>query len=137
MAVLNIVDIVVLCLHFVVIIAVGLWSVFRPGNRGSSKGYFLAGRDMPFWAVGGSLFASNIGSEHFTGLAGSGVVSGIAYSSYEINAVWVLLLLGEQIYNFTFFFSTSLTLKIKKTTKGKIPEHQGVDVASFNNKKTP
>ena len=92
--VLNVADIVVLVIHFAFILGVGLWSVFRPGKRGNTKGYFLAGRDMPFWAVGCSLFASNVGSEHFTGLAGSGVVSGLAYASYEFNSIWVLILLG-------------------------------------------
>ena len=49
---------------------------------------------MPFYLVGASLFASNIGSEHFIGLAGSGAAGGIGVASYEINAIFILMLLG-------------------------------------------
>ncbi|CAK9303953.1 unnamed protein product [Gordionus sp. m RMFG-2023] len=57
-------------------------------------GYFLAGRYMIWLTVGGSLFASNIGSEHFVGLAGSGASSGIGVAAFEFNAAIVLQLLG-------------------------------------------
>ncbi|CAF3739745.1 unnamed protein product [Rotaria magnacalcarata] len=56
-------------------------------NRGSVGGYFLAGRTMTFLPVGASLFASNIGSGHFIGLAGSG-------AGFELNASYVLVILG-------------------------------------------
>merc|ERR1719494_656545 len=49
---------------------------------------------MMWWAVGGSLFASNMGSEHFIGLAGSGAATGIGVVAYEWHASWILLLLG-------------------------------------------
>lgn len=54
-------------------------------NRGTETGYFLAGRFMTWLPVGASLFASNIGSEHFIGLAGSGAASGIAVGAFEFN----------------------------------------------------
>lgn len=54
-------------------------------NRSTVEGYFLAGRGMIWVYVGASLFASNIGSEHFIGLAGSGAASGIAVGAFELN----------------------------------------------------
>jgi solute:Na+ symporter, SSS family len=55
--------------------------------------YFLAGRDLGWFVVGASIFASNIGSEHLVGLAGSGATSGVAMAHYELHA-WCLLVLG-------------------------------------------
>ncbi|XP_030632275.1 sodium/glucose cotransporter 2 isoform X2 [Chanos chanos] len=63
-------------------------------NRGTVGGYFLAGRTMVWWPVGASLFASNIGSGHFVGLAGTGAASGIAVGGFEWNALFIVLLLG-------------------------------------------
>lgn len=63
-------------------------------NRGTIGGYFLAGRSMVWWPVGASLFASNIGSGHFVGLAGTGAASGLAVAGFEWNALFVVLLLG-------------------------------------------
>ncbi|XP_076453048.1 sodium/glucose cotransporter 4-like isoform X2 [Babylonia areolata] len=63
-------------------------------NRGSIGGYFLAGRSMHWIPVGASLFASNIGSGHFVGLAGSGAASGIGIAVFELNAIFILMMLG-------------------------------------------
>ncbi|XP_019620396.1 PREDICTED: sodium/glucose cotransporter 4-like [Branchiostoma belcheri] len=86
-------DIVVIVVYFAIILAVGIWSAWR-ANRGSAKGYFLAGRDMAWWPVGASLFASNIGSGHFVGLAGTAAASGIAVVAYEWNAIFIMVMLG-------------------------------------------
>lgn len=85
-------DIVVVVVYFLFVIAVTIWSVYRH-SRGNVQGYFLAGRDMLWWAVGASLFSSNIGSEHFIGLAGSGAASGISMAVYEFGSpvLWVLM----------------------------------------------
>ncbi|BHF64566.1 hypothetical protein SprV_0200757100 [Sparganum proliferum] len=85
-------DLGVLIAYFVIVFAVGIWSSCR--NRGSVGGYFLAGRSMHWIPVGASLFASNIGSGHFIGLAGSGASSGIAIAVFEFNAIFILALLG-------------------------------------------
>ncbi|KAM7311238.1 putative sodium/glucose cotransporter [Ixodes scapularis] len=86
-------DIVVVVAYFVAVIAVGVWSSWR-SSRGSMSGYFLASRSMHWIPVGASLFASNIGSGHFVGLAGSGAASGIGIAGFELNAVFILILLG-------------------------------------------
>ena len=62
-------------------------------NRDTADDYFLAGRNLGWWVVGASIFASNIGSEHLVGLAGSGATSGVALAHYELHA-WCLLVLG-------------------------------------------
>lgn len=89
---LHVGDLIVIILYFVFVLAVGLWSSRK--NRGSAGGYFLAGRNMNWIPVGASLFASNIGSLHFVGMVGSGAASGIAIYLYELNAMYVLMILA-------------------------------------------
>ncbi|XP_064460618.1 sodium/mannose cotransporter SLC5A10-like [Ornithodoros turicata] len=86
-------DIVVLISYFIGMLFVGAWSSWR-SSRNSMSGYFLASRSMHWIPVGASLFASNIGSGHFVGLAGSGAASGIGIAGFELNAVFVVLILG-------------------------------------------
>ncbi|XP_004856316.1 sodium/glucose cotransporter 2 [Heterocephalus glaber] len=89
----NPADVLVIAAYFLLVLGVGLWSMCRT-NRGTVGGYFLAGRSMIWWPVGASLFASNIGSGHFVGLAGTGAASGLAVAGFEWNALFVVLLLG-------------------------------------------
>ncbi|XP_038129071.1 sodium/glucose cotransporter 2 isoform X1 [Cyprinodon tularosa] len=89
----NAADLSVIVGYFLMVISVGVWSAFRT-NRGTVGGYFLAGRSMAWWSVGTSLFASNIGSGHFVGLAGTGAAAGIAVGGFEWNALFIVLLLG-------------------------------------------
>nr|XP_009861531.2 sodium/myo-inositol cotransporter [Ciona intestinalis] len=86
-------DIATIVLYFVLVIAVGLFAMCR-SNRGTISGYFLAGRTMMWLPVGASLFVSNIGSEHFIGLAGSGAAIGLATGAWEVNALILIQLLG-------------------------------------------
>ncbi|XP_052536416.1 sodium/myo-inositol cotransporter 2 isoform X2 [Tympanuchus pallidicinctus] len=90
---LGAVDITILVLYFVFVLAVGLWSMWKT-QRSTVKGYFLAGGQMAWWPVGASLFASNVGSGHFIGLAGSGAASGIAATAYEWNGMFTVLVLA-------------------------------------------
>ncbi|XP_008839212.1 sodium/glucose cotransporter 1 isoform X2 [Nannospalax galili] len=89
----NAADISVIVIYFVVVMAVGLWAMFST-NRGTVGGFFLAGRSMVWWPIGASLFASNIGSGHFVGLAGTGAASGIAIGGFEWIALIVVVVLG-------------------------------------------
>jgi SSS family solute:Na+ symporter len=68
------------------------WWVYRRG-KDTADDYFLASRNLGWFVVGASIFASNIGSEHLVGLAGSGATSGVALAHYELHA-WALLVLG-------------------------------------------
>ncbi|XP_041492298.1 sodium/glucose cotransporter 1-like isoform X1 [Microtus oregoni] len=89
----NAADISVIVIYFVVVMAVGLWAMFST-NRGTVGGFFLAGRSMVWWPIGASLFASNIGSGHFVGLAGTGAASGIAMGGSEWIALVFVVVLG-------------------------------------------
>jgi solute:Na+ symporter, SSS family len=83
----------VIGLYFVLIFAGVAWSTLR-NRRDTSTDYFLAGRNTGWFIIGASLFASNIGSEHLVGLAGTGAASGVAVAQFEILAAFILLLLG-------------------------------------------
>jgi solute:Na+ symporter, SSS family len=91
---LGTLDWVVIGLYFVLVFGVAIWATWRESTRDSSSDYFLAGRNAGWFIVGGSLFASNIGSEHLVGLAGTGAASGVAVGQFEILASLILLLLG-------------------------------------------
>ncbi len=85
-------DLVVIAGYFLVLLGIGYWAARREKNV--SADYFLASRDVGWLAVGASLFASNIGSEHLVGLAGTGAASGLAVGHFEWLACFMLLLLG-------------------------------------------
>ncbi|XP_072472961.1 sodium/myo-inositol cotransporter [Notamacropus eugenii] len=92
-AVLETADIAIVALYFVLVLCIGFFAMWK-SNRSTVSGYFLAGRSMTWVAIGASLFVSNIGSEHFIGLAGSGAASGFAVGAWEFNALLLLQLLG-------------------------------------------
>ncbi len=88
------VDWLVIAFYFVVVFVVAYWAYREERKDETSAGYFLAGRNVGWFVVGASLFASNIGSEHLIGLAGTGASSGVAVGQFEILASLILLLLG-------------------------------------------
>ncbi|ELR62582.1 Sodium/glucose cotransporter 5 [Bos mutus] len=90
---LTVVDIAIIAVYFALNVAVGIWSSCR-ASRNTVRGYFLAGRDMTWWPIGASLFASSEGSGLFIGLAGSGAAGGLAVAGFEWNATYVLLALA-------------------------------------------
>ena len=85
------IDLVIVFAYFAVVFGIGAY-FFRQGR--TSEGYFLAGRNVGWVAVGASLFATNISSEHFIGLAGSGASSGLAVGHFEWLAVLMCMTLG-------------------------------------------
>jgi solute:Na+ symporter, SSS family len=92
---LNSLDWAVIIFYFLLTFGVAIWAWMRErASAGTTKDYFLAGRNAGWFLVGGSLFASNIGSEHLVGLAGTGAASGVAVAQFEILASLILLLLG-------------------------------------------
>jgi SSS family solute:Na+ symporter len=84
-------DWIIIALFFLGLIGIVVW-VFLQREK-DTKDYFLAGKDAGWVSIGSSIFASNIGSEHLVGLAGTGFISGMAMAHWEIQA-WVILLLG-------------------------------------------
>ncbi|NWW52052.1 SC5AA protein, partial [Pedionomus torquatus] len=89
----SVADLVVVVVYFSLNVAVGIWSSCRV-NRNTVSGYFLAGRNMAWWPIGASLFASSEGSGLFIGLAGTGAAGGIAVTGFEWNATYALLALA-------------------------------------------
>ncbi len=83
-------DWLVIGVYFAALVAVVIWS---SRQQKTSADYFLAGRNVGWFAVGASLFASNIGSEHIVGLAGQGTTSGMAMAHWELHA-WVMIMLA-------------------------------------------
>ena len=87
---LNWLDWAVIIGYFAIIAGVAIWS---SRGQNTSSDFFLGGRNIGWFAIGGSLFASNVGSEHIVGLAGSGANTGLSLAHWELHA-WVLLMLG-------------------------------------------
>ncbi len=88
---LSTLDIVIIAVYFCMVFAIGFY--FSRKGR-TSTDYFLAGRNVGWFAIGASLFVSNISTEHFIGLAGSGASSGLAVGHFEWLACFMLLVLG-------------------------------------------
>lgn len=89
---LNTLDFIVILAYFLFVFIVA-WKVTK-SDKDTSSDYFLAGRNLGWFVIGASLFASNIGSEHLIGLAGSGAKGGVAVAQFEILAGIILLMLG-------------------------------------------
>ena len=94
MSTLHPLDWAIVVVYFAAVLGIAWWSTTRGETRETSAGYFLAGRHAGWFVIGASLFASNIGSEHLVGLAGTGAASGVAVGHFEVRPRWILLLLG-------------------------------------------
>lgn len=97
-------DWVVIGLFTIALIGIVIWVTRQ--KQDDSSDYFLGGRDATWIAIGASIFASNIGSEHLIGLAGSGASSGMAMAHWEIQG-WMILILG---WVFVPFYERSMVL---------------------------
>jgi SSS family solute:Na+ symporter len=95
-------DWIIIGLFCVVLAGIVYWVIKQKQN--SSTDYFLSGKDATWIAIGASIFASNIGSEHLIGLAGAGASSGMAMAHWEIQG-WMILILG---WVFVPFYSRSM-----------------------------
>lgn len=88
---MTVLDWIMVLGYFAVLFGIAWWVILKSKN--TADDYFLAGRNLGWFIVGASIFASNIGSEHLVGLAGSGATDGVALAHYELHA-WCLLILG-------------------------------------------
>jgi SSS family solute:Na+ symporter len=95
-------DWLMILLYFALLFCVAWWVIKK--GKDEAADYFLAGRNLSWWIIGASIFASNIGSEHIVGLAGSGAKDGVALAHYEFHA-WCLLVLA---WVFVPFYARSL-----------------------------
>jgi solute:Na+ symporter, SSS family len=88
---LGTIDWIFLILYMLVIAGISIWSIRKSKN--SPTDYFLANRNLGWWVIGASILASNVGSEHIVGLAGSAGASGTVLGHYELHS-WIVLILG-------------------------------------------
>lgn len=91
-------DIIIFSLYILTIIGLGLWvSRTKKGHQTNANDYFLAGKSLPWWAIGASLIAANISAEQFIGMSGSGFAIGLAIASYEWMAALTLILVAKYL----------------------------------------
>ena len=92
----SFIDIAVFVIYLLVIISIGLWvSREKKGHEKNTEDYFLAGKSLPWWAIGASLIAANISAEQFIGMSGSGFAIGLAIASYEWMAALTLIIVAK------------------------------------------
>ncbi|MBM3420999.1 MAG: sodium/solute symporter [Bacteroidetes bacterium] len=92
----ELIDSIIFAAYAVGIIGLGLWvSRNRKGTERNAEDYFLAGKKLPWWAIGASLIAANISAEQFIGMSGSGFAIGLAIASYEWMAAITLIIVGK------------------------------------------
>ena len=90
------IDVAIVAAYALGLFAVAQWVSREPaGHRKDAQGYFLAGKALPWWAIGASLIAANISAEQIIGMSGSGYAIGLAIASYEWMAAFTLLLVGK------------------------------------------
>lgn len=119
-------DIVVIAVYFLIVFAIGFH--FSRRER-SSEDYFLAGRNVGWFAIGASLFVSNISTEHFIGLSGSGATSGLAVGGYEWEACLILLILG---WVFVPFYLRSNVFTMPEFLERRFNRHCAVYLAGIS-----
>ena len=110
-------DWVAIAFYFSILSCVAWWVVKK--RKDTATDYFLAGRNLSWWIIGASIFASNIGSEHIVGLAGSGAKDGVAMAHYELHA-WCLLVLA---WVFVPFYARSLVFTMPEFLERRFSTH--------------
>jgi solute:Na+ symporter, SSS family len=91
----HFIDYLIFGLYAVIIVGVGLWVSRSKGKEKTTEDYFLAGKTLPWWAIGASLIAANISAEQVIGMSGSGFVVGLAIASYEWMAAITLIIVAK------------------------------------------
>lgn len=90
------IDIIVFVSYALLIVGIGLYvSRDKKGHVKNAEDYFLAGKSLPWWAIGASLIAANISAEQFIGMSGSGFAIGLAIASYEWMGAITLIIVGK------------------------------------------
>ena len=93
---LSAIDLTIVTVYAVGLFALAQWVSREPtGQEKNAQDYFLAGKALPWWAIGASLIAANISAEQIIGMSGSGYAIGLAIASYEWMAAFTLLLVGK------------------------------------------
>jgi len=95
---LETLDFAVVAIYAISLLFLAQWvSREKAGHQKDTGDYFLAGRALPWWAIGASLIAANISAEQIIGMSGSAYVLGIAIASYEWMAAITLIIVGKYL----------------------------------------
>ena len=95
---LSSLDVMIVAFYATALFALAQWvSREKPGHSKDATDYFLAGKSLPWWAIGASLIAANISAEQIIGMSGSGYAIGLAIASYEWMAAITLILVGKYL----------------------------------------
>ena len=95
---LSSLDVMIVAVYAMALFALAQWvSREKPGHSKDATDYFLAGKSLPWWAIGASLIAANISAEQIIGMSGSGYAIGLAIASYEWMAAITLILVGKYL----------------------------------------
>ena len=89
------IDIIIFIAYLLIIVFLGGWIARKKKTSQSAEDYFLAGKSLPWWAIGASLIAANISAEQFIGMSGSGFAGGLAVASYEFMAAITLIIVAK------------------------------------------
>lgn len=89
------IDIIIFIAYLIIIVGLGLWIARKKRPSQSEEDYFLAGKSLPWWAIGASLIAANISAEQFIGMSGTSFASGLAVASYEFMAAITLIIVAK------------------------------------------
>lgn len=90
------IDTIVFIAYALIIVSLGLWvSRNKKGHEKTAEDYFLAGKSLPWWAIGASLIAANISAEQMIGMSGQGFGMGLAIASYEWMAALTLIIVAK------------------------------------------
>ena len=93
---LSLLDIGVVVIYAILLFAIALWVSREPaGSTKNTEDYFLAGKSLPWWAIGASLVAANISAEQIIGMSGDGYKIGLAIAAYEWQAAIVLIIVAK------------------------------------------
>src|ERR1700746_2727312 len=119
-------DIVIIGFYFALVFAIGMYFARR---ERTSEDYFLAGRHVGWFFIGASLFVSNISTEHFIGLSGTGASSGLAVGHFEWLACLILLILG---WVFVPFYLRSNVFTMPEFLERRFSRHCAVYLAAIS-----
>ena len=91
-------DFIVVAIYAISLLVLAQWvSREKAGHEKNTQDYFLAGRALPWWAIGASLIAANISAEQIIGMSGSAFVMGIAIGAYEWMGAITLIIVGKYL----------------------------------------
>ncbi|MBW7995829.1 MAG: sodium/solute symporter [Candidatus Glassbacteria bacterium] len=97
-------DLVIFLTYLIIVFSIGI--LVSRKNKVSDD-YFLAGRNLTWWVIGGSLIAANISTHHFVGMSGQGYSIGLAIASYEWLAAIALIIYGK--FFLPYYLKTKIT----------------------------